>query len=278
MSDTSYSNEKKKKIASKISEMRNKDDLRKIRNMIFEENPEIAVNKDSGGMLMFCQNWKLSTFVRLEKFIKDIEHKKLSKQAESITKTSEQLSVFSDDQPVNYLTDRTRFRYSNKEKSIIRRKAYENEMNRPGESSENFSEMVSETDEVNQQKDIKKVQSTGNLKTISNSTNEPVYVSNKRSSGTKRVIDSDILNSFDVASVESDESDELDEFDKKPVENIKTKAIGIVKPMKKTVGKKTVVKSKSETGEDFDEQVENVKKTIRQTNSTKKSTIFSKNI
>ena len=114
--------EEKRRLSNKISANRNKDELIRIKNIIFEDNPNIPINRDSGGMLMFFQNLNPQTYVKLEKFIKDIEHKKMIKQTNIITKTSDKMLSELSDQ--NYMTSRSRYRYSNKERNIMKRKEY----------------------------------------------------------------------------------------------------------------------------------------------------------
>ena len=129
--------DKKKKLASKISELRNKEDLKKIKKIIFEANPNIAVNKDSGGILMFFQNLNIDTYINLEKYLKEIELRKITNRTKKITRSSDKLQngsdnscnkinisdhmIFNSNDPKN-----AEFKYSNKEKNIIRKKEYEN--------------------------------------------------------------------------------------------------------------------------------------------------------
>jgi len=125
--------DKKKKLASKISELRNKEDLKKIKKIIFETNPNIAVNKDSGGILMFFQNLNIETYFNLENYLKEIEIRKITNRTNKITRSSEKLQNGSDS-ACNKLSDRmlfnsndqknAEFKYSNKEKNIIRKKEY----------------------------------------------------------------------------------------------------------------------------------------------------------
>lgn len=129
--------DKKKKLASKISELRNKEDLKKIKKIIFETNPNIAVNKDSGGILMFFQNLNFDTYIILENYLKEIEMRKITNRTHKITRNSEKLQNGSDSAYYNKVTISDRmifggsdsksadFKYSNKEKNIIRKKEYD---------------------------------------------------------------------------------------------------------------------------------------------------------
>jgi hypothetical protein len=119
-----YSFEQKKRIASKISEVRDKTVLRQIKNIIFEENPDAVAKKSSGGYLMFFQNYVTNTYVRLEALLSKIELDRLARQTKSIALVSETL-ICSDDPSNDYETSRSRLRYSNREKRLIKRQQYE---------------------------------------------------------------------------------------------------------------------------------------------------------
>lgn len=129
MTDTNeltYPAEKKKRLASKISRMRNKNNLKCIRKILFDENPELDVSKNKTGQLMFFQNCTYETYIKLEKFITLLEEKKLSKSMKESDSIRQTLSSEMDDTTVtDYTTSRTRLRYSNHEKKLIRRKKYE---------------------------------------------------------------------------------------------------------------------------------------------------------
>jgi hypothetical protein len=124
-----YTFEKKKKMATKISNMRNKDYLRKIRDIIFSENPNISAKKDSGGYLMYFQNYTDSTYHKIDKFLNKLDNDKLKRQAKTFTETSDHMLLSSEDPNVDYNVMRTRLRYSNREKRLIKRKQYENIIN-----------------------------------------------------------------------------------------------------------------------------------------------------
>ncbi len=124
MSHTVFTMDKKRKMASKISDIRNKSDLKMIKCIIFEENPDISVNKESGGMLMFFQNMTQKTYERLDKLLTEIDNNALTKTTTGVdTHQSDKLSDNYNNS--SYLTSHTRFRYTNKERSIMRKKEYD---------------------------------------------------------------------------------------------------------------------------------------------------------
>jgi hypothetical protein len=122
-----YSFDSKKKLATCISNLTNKTNLKKIKEIIFKENPNIAVNKNRRGVLMYFQNFSNDTYVKLDKYLKKIERENIDRDAKSITETSDQVMLSSEDPngTTDYSRARTRLRYSNREKRLIKRRQYE---------------------------------------------------------------------------------------------------------------------------------------------------------
>jgi hypothetical protein len=86
-----YSFEKKKRLASKISDMRNKDQLKKIKNIILENNPLIAARKTSSGYLMHFQNYTNDTYYEIEKYMTKIQMDEIKKRTKIITENADQI-------------------------------------------------------------------------------------------------------------------------------------------------------------------------------------------
>ena len=120
-----FSFEKKKKLAAKISDMRNKNNLRKIKDIIFSENPEISARRNNQGYLLYFQNYSNETYYKIEKFINKLERDKIEKHTRTITENSDQLIQSSEDPNIDYTLSRSRLRYSNREKRLIKRRQYE---------------------------------------------------------------------------------------------------------------------------------------------------------
>jgi hypothetical protein len=108
--------------------MKNKDVLKKIKDIIFKENPGIAVRKNNRGMLMYFQNFTSMTYYKLDKLLLLHENKKVKRHTDSITYTSDKMKYSSEEQitsTTDYSKTRTRLRYSNAEKKLIKRLEYE---------------------------------------------------------------------------------------------------------------------------------------------------------
>lgn len=189
-----YPFEKKQKMASKISDMRDKEVLLKIREIIFAENPGISATKSGGGYLMYFQNYTNITYYKIEKLLNRIEKEKLEKQTRSIVESSEQIGVLSSEDPMGeYSSNRSRLKYSNKEKRLIRRCQYEDIIHEPFTdtknnirdistvSSNNSRDVVTE-EEKPVQKERKKTVSTGITRQVKGKTE----VENTENSTTKK--------------------------------------------------------------------------------------------
>ena len=195
-----YSFDKKKKMASKISDMRDKNVLRKIRDIIFIENPEINAKKSSNGYLMYFQNYTNETYYKIEKLLNKIENDNLEKQTKTITESSEQLLLSSenDEKNVDYISSRSRLRYSNRERRLIARKQYENIINEQTENNHNIFEKASlEPEKSNNKKTVNKIVISTNNPTLI-TTNDTIVVKKTNHENNTKKINSEVLcNNFD---------------------------------------------------------------------------------
>jgi len=125
MTDNNYSFEKKKILATKISQMSNKDNLKKIKKIIIDNNSSVQATKNSYGSLMYFHNYTNETYLLIEELITQIEKETL----ERINSMSSCLSenVLSSDVLSDEEVDSTpKMKYTNKEKRLIKRQKYEN--------------------------------------------------------------------------------------------------------------------------------------------------------
>ena len=110
--------------------MRDKVFLRKIRDIIFAENPNVVARKSNNGYLMYFQNYSNITYHKIDILLNNIGRDILEKHSDTITETSDLILLSSDADDLNSNTDytnsRSRLRYSNREKRLIRRKQYDN--------------------------------------------------------------------------------------------------------------------------------------------------------
>jgi len=118
-----YPFEKKKLLATKISQMTNKIDLKKIKKIITDNNPNIKSSKNSYGSLMYFHNYTTDTYYLIENIINEIDKETNERINSSLSCFSDIVissDILSDDEP-----EIIKMRYTNKEKRLIKRQKYE---------------------------------------------------------------------------------------------------------------------------------------------------------
>lgn len=125
-----YTFDMKKRLAEKIGKLKTKEHVKMIKDIIFEENKDIAVTKKSNSILMYFHNLTEETYSRIDKYIEKLDKERRKRMEKSISEASKIpitsiLSTFSNSEKPD---TRSRYRLSNKERSIIKRKEYEREI------------------------------------------------------------------------------------------------------------------------------------------------------
>lgn len=130
---SSYSYEKKKRLADKISKIKKKEDMVKVLEIIYEDNKNITENQN--GLFMLFHNLDDATYIKLEAYLKTLSKRKNinSVTSESISEKKEFKSYVQDD----LIQDGINMKYSNKERNLIKRSRYDSIKN-----SENTSDTV----------------------------------------------------------------------------------------------------------------------------------------
>jgi hypothetical protein len=128
---TKYTHAKKKKLAEKISKITNKSEMKDVKKIIFNSNPELAFVKHSTGILMHFESLNEETYATVEEYLNKKILKDCAKRVKNINNMESAMSsdmiLSSSDADNN--TDSSNFKYSNKEKNIMRRKNYEQALN-----------------------------------------------------------------------------------------------------------------------------------------------------
>ncbi len=125
LSNESFSHEKKKRLAEKISKLKRKEDMVRITEIIYEDNKEITENQN--GIFMMFHKLKPKTYQRIEEYIESLSKKSCDEYI-----TSSESNVFDKKEFVSYSkTDFpgqenlvSKLKYSNKEKNMIKRQRY----------------------------------------------------------------------------------------------------------------------------------------------------------
>ena len=132
---SSYSYEKKKRLADKISKIKKKEDMVKILEIIYDDNKNITENQN--GTFMLFHNLDDSTYNKLEAYLKTLSKKRNTNSvtSDSISEKKEYKSYVEDELEQSSIN--LNMKYSNKEKNLIKRSRYDNLIN-----SENTSDSV----------------------------------------------------------------------------------------------------------------------------------------
>jgi hypothetical protein len=150
MSDNTYSFDDKQKLVSKIQNLKKKKYFETIRDIILECNKNLDVTDNSNGLFLCFHNLSNDTYVKIDKFIKKLN--KISYTSENSENYSTEYVPYS--QQEYPFENNAKLRYSNKEKSIIKRKIYDKHIIAENNGSNNIREM----DEKNSEEEVKNEQ------------------------------------------------------------------------------------------------------------------------
>ena len=117
-SNTTITFEVKKKLKERIEKISDKKELEKIRDIIFNCNPDINVSQNSSGMLLFFHNLNDITYTKLTHFLNKLETYKIK----SITQSSTEDDI--DNNYVNKLVKNTinqNLKLNSLEKNLIKK-------------------------------------------------------------------------------------------------------------------------------------------------------------
>ena len=133
--NNTFTYEKKKKLAEKISKLKKKDDIVKIFEIIYEQDQSVTENQN--GLFMIFNNLNDATYHKIDLYMKSITKKQSSPASENTSDKKEFISYVQNEFP-----DQDHFnpklKYSNKEKNIIKRQRYEKMITSEKDSDENI--------------------------------------------------------------------------------------------------------------------------------------------
>lgn len=145
----SYSHEDLEKIVRDISKIKSQKNLEKVKDIIISNNPELKVTENSNGIFMHFNNLNNSTYVELENFINQLKAAKNPTQSEKLSETQMSESKPHDEFSINY--NNSKLKFSNREKTIIKRKHYNNALIKHSEDVDkdlySFSENTEDVDD-----------------------------------------------------------------------------------------------------------------------------------
>ncbi len=121
-----YTHEMKKKLANKIQKIKKKEDMKKIVDIIMEDKPSYMENNN--GVFMFFHKLNDNTYVKIEKELKRLNKAK-NYYTESVNseKASDkkEFTPYADDEFPSQRGISPKLKFSNREKSLIKRRRYD---------------------------------------------------------------------------------------------------------------------------------------------------------
>lgn len=112
-----YSFESKKKLKEHIEKLTERENIEKIKQLIFKNNPNLSYTQNSSGILLFFHNLTDDTYNKIDLFLRRIDNQKI-KQITSCTEDDDNITAEISDSYTNNI------RLSSLEKNIIKKKDY----------------------------------------------------------------------------------------------------------------------------------------------------------
>ena len=131
MSDNKYTHEKLKRLVERIEKVKKKRHLKKIYQIIKED--DVSMNQNSNGVFMFFDQLSMITYEKLEDYLDSLKKKEVDASTSSVTSSDNHIyHSFYNDGISHTITPK--LRYSNREKNLIKRKNYDDEINQSEEN------------------------------------------------------------------------------------------------------------------------------------------------
>lgn len=132
-----YTHERKKKLAEKISKITSKKDQVRIFEIIYEDNKSVTENNN--GLFMLFHKLSDGTYHKIDKELRRINKRKNyysdSVNSETYSLERREYKPYSqEDFPVQKGIS-PKLKYSNKEKNLLKRQRYDNNINQDSDSS-----------------------------------------------------------------------------------------------------------------------------------------------
>lgn len=123
--DKHYDSEKKKRLANRISKVKNKKHLVHIYEIISKNNVNITENNN--GMYMYFQDLSNSTYKELDIYLKSIR-KNTESNNETLSTEKKEYTPYTQDEFPDQEYLGAKLKYSNKEKNIVKKKLFNQHM------------------------------------------------------------------------------------------------------------------------------------------------------
>ena len=121
MVDNTFTYEKKKRLADKISKIKKKEDLVKIFEIIHNDNKNYTETQN--GLFMLFNSLSDATYHKIDLYIRSITKKKTANTSENLSEQEYKSYVKNDFPEQKHFNPK--LKYSNREKNIIKRQRYD---------------------------------------------------------------------------------------------------------------------------------------------------------
>lgn len=123
-----FDSEMKKSLATRIQNIKNKNDVKDIKKIIFDNNPELDKTKNSNGVFLRFQKLSQETYPKIKKYLDARDKQEKLKELKSEIMDSEALS-----EEIKFLTETSeskcniskKYRLTNEETNLLNRMKYE---------------------------------------------------------------------------------------------------------------------------------------------------------
>lgn len=121
-----FDTEMKKSLANRIQNIKNKSDIKEIKKLILENNPELDSTTNTNGLFLRFQKLTSETYPKIKKFLDIRDKQEKLKEIQSELLDSEALS-----EEIKFLTETSdtkmskKYRLTNEETNLLNRMKYE---------------------------------------------------------------------------------------------------------------------------------------------------------
>ncbi|AYV83574.1 MAG: hypothetical protein Hyperionvirus8_58 [Hyperionvirus sp.] len=134
VSASEFSFEQKERLARRIQKLKKPKYYLEIEKIITDNNPQLDITENPSGKFMYFQNLTSETYVALEKYVRKILKVRVASLSEDggvLKLSSPALSSENAEDPfLSNSTGNGKLKYSNKERNLIKRKMYDEEINK----------------------------------------------------------------------------------------------------------------------------------------------------
>lgn len=116
-----YTHERKKKLAEKLSKIKNKNDMNLVLEILRKANPNVSGNDN--GIFLFFHKFDDATYASLEAVLKNSNKNSIKNTSD--TNTEGQYISYAPNEFPDETQLESKLKYSNREKNIIKRQRYD---------------------------------------------------------------------------------------------------------------------------------------------------------